>query len=117
MKKILLLFLFLFTSAVFCQTVYVTKTGEKYHREGCQHLRKSSSNIDLEEALRLSYEACKVCKPPKSASTSKNVVSQKNNNVDSSSSNTKSVQCSGKTKKGVRCKRMTTISSKRCYQH
>ena len=117
MKKTLLLFLFLFTSAVFSQTVYVTKTGEKYHREGCQHLRKSSSNIDLEEALRLGYEACKVCKPPKTTSTSQNIVSQKNNNAGNSPSTIKSVQCSGKTKKGIRCKRMTTNSSKKCYQH
>ena len=115
MKKTLLLFLFLFTSAVFCQTVYVTKAGEKYHREGCQHVRKSSSNIEAEEALRLGYEACKVCKPPKTTSASQNVVSQKNS--DNSSSKIKSVQCSGKTKKGIRCKRMTTNSSKRCYQH
>lgn len=116
MKKALLLFLFLFTSAVFSQTVYVTKAGEKYHREGCQYVSKSSSNIEVEEALRLGYEACKVCKPPKTTSTLQNVVSQKNKS-DNSSSNTKSVQCSGKTKKGVRCKRMTTNSSQRCYQH
>lgn len=44
-------------------TVYVTETGEKYHREGCQYLRKSCIPIDLESA-RLSYEPCSKCHPP-----------------------------------------------------
>lgn len=29
----------------------------------------------------------------------------------------RAVQCSGRTKKGTRCKRMTTDQSGRCYQH
>lgn len=45
-------------------TVYVTKTGKKYHREGCQHLRKSSRAISLTEALEKKYEPCSRCKPP-----------------------------------------------------
>lgn len=45
-------------------TVYVTKTGKKYHREGCQHLRKSARAITLKEALEKGYEPCSRCKPP-----------------------------------------------------
>lgn len=45
-------------------TVYVTKTGKKYHREGCQHLQKSSRAITLKEALEKGYEPCSRCKPP-----------------------------------------------------
>lgn len=45
-------------------TVYVTKTGKKYHREGCPHLRKSSRAISLTEALEKHYEPCSHCKPP-----------------------------------------------------
>jgi micrococcal nuclease len=45
-------------------TVYVTKTGTKYHRKGCQHLRKSSRAITLKEALAKGYEPCSRCKPP-----------------------------------------------------
>lgn len=42
--------------------VYVTDTGNKYHRAGCRYLKSSSHAISLEEA-RKSYEPCKVCKP------------------------------------------------------
>jgi endonuclease YncB( thermonuclease family) len=45
-------------------TVYVTKTGKKYHRKGCQHLRKSSRAITLKEAVEKGYEPCSRCKPP-----------------------------------------------------
>jgi len=31
------------------QTVYVTKTGKKYHYENCVHLSKSSISISLED--------------------------------------------------------------------
>jgi hypothetical protein len=44
-------------------TVYVTKTGRKYHRDGCRSLRSSSIAILLEEAKK-SYEPCTVCSPP-----------------------------------------------------
>lgn len=44
-------------------TVYVTKTGTKYHREGCRHLAKSAIPMKLSEA-RQKFEPCKVCKPP-----------------------------------------------------
>lgn len=44
-------------------TVYVTRTGTKYHRAGCQHLSKSSSPIKLADARR-GYQPCKVCRPP-----------------------------------------------------
>lgn len=45
------------------QTVYITKTGEKYHREGCRYLSKSKIPISLSNALAQGYEPCKVCKP------------------------------------------------------
>lgn len=44
-------------------TVYVTKTGAKYHRAGCQYLRKSSIAIPLNEAKR-GYSPCSKCGPP-----------------------------------------------------
>lgn len=45
-------------------TVYITKTGEKYHRSTCQHLNQSKIRIYLEEAQDKGYERCSVCKPP-----------------------------------------------------
>jgi hypothetical protein len=47
------------------QTVYVTRTGKKYHRDGCRHLVKSRLPITLREAKQHGYTPCKVCKPPK----------------------------------------------------
>ena len=44
-------------------TVYVTKTGTKYHRAGCRHLTDSARAIPLTEAMR-SLQPCKNCKPP-----------------------------------------------------
>jgi len=43
--------------------VYVTNTGEKYHVEGCGHLRKSRIPIRLSDAARR-YGPCKHCGPP-----------------------------------------------------
>ncbi len=41
----------------------------------------------------------------------------KPNEIETSKSSSTSIQCSGTTKSGRRCKRMTTSSSGRCYQH
>lgn len=45
-------------------TVYITKTGEKYHRDGCRYLSRSKIAISLENAKR-SYSPCSVCNPPR----------------------------------------------------
>ncbi len=44
--------------------VYVTKTGEKYHRDGCQYLRKSQIAISLSNAKLQGYTPCSKCGPP-----------------------------------------------------
>jgi hypothetical protein len=45
-------------------TVYVTRTGAKYHRAGCQYLRRSMIPVSLSEAKAEGYEPCSVCHPP-----------------------------------------------------
>jgi hypothetical protein len=45
------------------QTVYITKTGKKYHRDGCQYLRSSRIPIALKDA-KANYTACRICRPP-----------------------------------------------------
>ena len=45
--------------------VYVTKTGEKYHADGCRYLRKSKIEKSLEDAVDDGYKPCSVCKAPK----------------------------------------------------
>ena len=43
-------------------TVYVTKTGKKYHRDGCSSLRRSKIPIALADA-KLRYGPCSRCNP------------------------------------------------------
>jgi hypothetical protein len=43
-------------------TVYVTRTGRKFHREGCRHLRSRTFAIPLVEAM-MDYSPCRSCKP------------------------------------------------------
>ena len=44
------------------RTVYVTRTGGKYHRSGCRYLRYSKIPMSLLEVQRY-YSACSVCRP------------------------------------------------------
>ena len=45
------------------EKVYVTRTGQKYHRDSCSSLRSSKIEMPLAEAATR-YEACKICRPP-----------------------------------------------------
>ena len=45
-------------------TVFVTRTGEKYHRDGCQYLRHSRIATTLREAVNRGFGPCSVCRPP-----------------------------------------------------
>ena len=45
------------------ETVYVTKSGTKYHRAGCKYLSSSAISMSLEDAQATGYQACSVCKP------------------------------------------------------
>ncbi len=44
--------------------VYITRTGTKYHRAGCHHLRHSHIPLTLAEAKERGYSACSACRPP-----------------------------------------------------
>jgi len=46
------------------QTVYITKTGKKYHTASCRYLSKSKITISLKDAKSNGYTPCSVCKPP-----------------------------------------------------
>ena len=43
-------------------TVYITRTGKKYHRSGCRYLSRSKIPISLSEAKQR-YGPCSVCRP------------------------------------------------------
>jgi phosphatidylserine/phosphatidylglycerophosphate/cardiolipin synthase-like enzyme len=45
------------------ETVYVTKAGERYHREDCQYVRQGARAIMLEQAVRSGKSPCKRCNP------------------------------------------------------
>ena len=46
------------------KTVYVTKTGTKYHRINCGHLKNTDLALTVEQALANGYTPCGVCNPP-----------------------------------------------------
>ena len=44
-------------------TVYITNTGKKYHRDGCSSLSKSKIPKTRSEAEAMGLEPCKNCRP------------------------------------------------------
>jgi micrococcal nuclease len=46
------------------QTVYITRSGKKYHLDGCRYLTGSKTAISLKDAQKQGYTPCKVCHPP-----------------------------------------------------
>lgn len=44
-------------------TVFITRTGIRYHQGSCRHLRKSKIPVSIEQAEEDGYTPCKVCKP------------------------------------------------------
>lgn len=45
--------------------VYITRTGKKYHREGCSALKSSKIRVTLKEAYERGYKPCSLCEPPR----------------------------------------------------
>jgi len=94
--------------AVGDDTVYVTKSGKKYHRVDCRLLPQNKTALPLSQA-RVDYSPCRLC--ASSANLPREVLSLQPNGK------TAAVQCWGKTKKGDRCKREAEAGSKYCWQH
>ena len=118
LRTILLIVSMVIAGNAVAQTVYTTKTGEKYHKETCQYLKYSKIEVQLIDAKELGYDPCSVCKPPKKISeTSSNNSSSINSSNRSSARKATASQCTGRTKSGARCKRRTKNASGRCYQH
>lgn len=95
-------------------SVFVTKSGKKYHRDGCNYLSKSKIPIALADA-QTRYQPCSVCDPPtgdiqgqsKPAPSRQVDVPQK----------TSSGRCEAITKKGTQCSRQAKAGSSYCWQH
>lgn len=45
------------------ETVYITKTGSKYHRSDCGYLKKSKIAIVKSKAISRGFDGCSRCKP------------------------------------------------------
>ena len=45
------------------ETVYITSSGKKYHRSGCQYLKKSCIEIKKSDAISKGYTPCSKCNP------------------------------------------------------
>ncbi len=79
--------------------VYITKSGEKYHSDGCSSLKKSKISIALKDAVAKGYSPCSKCNPVSLDSTggsestkttnSEASTSQKSTSKTSTASNTK----------------------------
>lgn len=120
MKRRISLIAFVFlilTCSAFSQTVYVTKSGKKYHNENCRYLTNGTVAIDLSEAANRGYSPCKVCKPPQSDFILPYDGQDDNNDGYDKKDSQEKVQCSVTTKSGNRCKRMTKSSNGKCWQH
>ena len=113
MKKFLVLlvvFIAIGARSVSAQTVYITKTGQKYHTGDCRYLSQSKIAIELKEATQNGYDACSVCNPPRSSQSSSQP-------LRSEAKKSASVQCGALTKAGTRCKHMTKSPNGYCWQH
>lgn len=105
------------------QTVYITRTGNKYHTSTCQYLKYSRIGVLLSVAKAQGYTACSACH----SAGVKNPVAPKQKQqqqsiqqvVRSTAEKTVTVshQCIAKTKSGNRCKRTTQSANGKCWQH
>lgn len=92
------------------QTVYKTPSGEKYHLATCRMVKNTSEKITLGEAIALGLGPCKFCSPPLPPAQ---LMPEKKPQGQLSVS----VQCSGYTKAGTRCRHFTRIGNGFCFQH
>lgn len=101
-------------------SVYVTKTGAKYHTGSCSHLRRSRIPMSLSDATNAGYSPCSVCNPSSGGAASlstQTVTTESSYGVSSRSSSSGDGQCMATTKKGTRCKRRAKAGSNYCWQH
>lgn len=96
-------------------TVYVTKTGSKYHTSTCSSLSKSRAPLSLSDAVAQGYTPCARCKPPGGKPSP--VKPQKEVKTKGSSGARPAEQCEATTKNGTQCKRRAQPGSRYCWQH
>ena len=101
------------------ETVYVTRTGAKYHRVTCGSLRSSSIPMPLSQAAAR-FGPCKNCNPPVPGAKS-TVIAESAAAGTASPPPVKralaSGRCQATTKKGTQCSRNAKSGSSYCWQH
>lgn len=92
--------------------IYITKSGKKYHLDGCRWL-KSKIPATITEANSKGLTPCKVCSPPSKSNITKNIKTQffESDNI------TQGSRCQGNTQKGNQCKRISQKEQDYCWQH
>ncbi|MFA6111975.1 MAG: thermonuclease family protein [Candidatus Latescibacterota bacterium] len=94
--------------------VYVTKTGKRYHLDGCRFLARSKIPMALAQAVAR-YTPCSVCKPPSLAAEGKAATGATVTPTPAPAVITG--QCQAITKKGTQCTRKAKPGSSYCSQH
>lgn len=110
-KFLLTILVFAIPFVINAQTVYKTPSGEKYHTANCRMVKNVSQAIPLKTVAQYGLDPCKICKPAVLAKTNSLSLIKKPAGEDATK------QCKGKTKKGTRCKHMTSIGNGYCFQH
>ena len=98
--------------------VFVTKSGKKYHTEGCRYLSKSKIPMSLEDADKR-FGPCSSCSPPviEKASGSKANGPETAKEEHKEHPQSAATQCQATTQKGAQCKRVAQSGSNYCWQH
>lgn len=73
-------------------------------------VKNVSEEISKAKARELGLEPCKICNP-------ENIYASNAPSVPKAQGQSNTVQCKGMTKKGTRCKHMTSIGNGYCFQH
>jgi len=104
------------------QSCFITKSGSKYHKATCSYLRNSAQAIKVSEAMAKGYSPCSRCNPNTHAlkALTSSYYTQKYANTnygDRTISKCTTVQCTGTTQKGKRCRNKTKSCKARCHHH
>ena len=108
-KCVLPLFIFVFSISLKAQTVFKTPSGAKYHLASCRMVKNVSEEITISRAKELGLQPCKICQPDN--------INAQILIVHKAQGQSTTVQCTGLTKAGSRCKHMTNIANGYCFQH
>ena len=88
-KKVAVIFFIILSMISLCfnayatdgtETVYVTKTGSKYHTYGCDYLNGQPLKTTLSNAIDKGYSPCKMCNPYGLADTQSSASNSDENN-------------------------------------